>query len=200
MSATLRTSITLKTRAFKQMLVGAYPTRSCRAATASVPVDNSCGHISLLQCNSSTVTMLLHCLLPAATAQGFSGDFWREYHKLIPKAPLFEKRKDLYLLYHYLNHTNLFGGEACYNEALVPTIGAADVRAFEGFLSQQQAALCGFYVCMTQAPLNLLGAVAQGPEIHLQARLCSMHVMPWCSLNSKRYSAAAILARVKASS
>eukprot|EP00878_Enallax_costatus_P003152 GHUV01003352.1.p1 GENE.GHUV01003352.1~~GHUV01003352.1.p1 ORF type:complete len:334 (+),score=67.88 GHUV01003352.1:159-1160(+) len=48
---------------------------------------------------------------------GFSGDFWREYHKLIPKAPLFDKRKDLYLLYHYLNHTNLFGG-GYYNTSL----------------------------------------------------------------------------------
>jgi fructosamine-3-kinase len=42
---------------------------------------------------------------------GFTGDFWRAYHELIPKAPLFDKRKELYLLYHYLNHTNLFGGE-----------------------------------------------------------------------------------------
>lgn len=29
---------------------------------------------------------------------------------MIPKAPGFDRRKDLYLLYHYLNHTNLFGG------------------------------------------------------------------------------------------
>lgn len=43
---------------------------------------------------------------------GFTGDFWRAYHEVIPKAPGFDKRKDLYLLYHYLNHTNLFGGGA----------------------------------------------------------------------------------------
>lgn len=43
---------------------------------------------------------------------GFTGDFWRAYHEVIPKAPGFDRRKDLYLLYHYLNHTNLFGGEA----------------------------------------------------------------------------------------
>lgn len=48
---------------------------------------------------------------------GFTGDFWRAYHELIPKAPLFDKRKELYLLYHYLNHTNLFGG-GYYNTSL----------------------------------------------------------------------------------
>ena len=40
---------------------------------------------------------------------GFSGEFWDAYHALIPKAPGFEERKQLYLLYHYLNHYNLFG-------------------------------------------------------------------------------------------
>ena len=40
---------------------------------------------------------------------GFSGDFWDAYHALIPKAPGFEERQQLYLLYHYLNHYNLFG-------------------------------------------------------------------------------------------
>jgi hypothetical protein len=29
--------------------------------------------------------------------------------QVMPKQPGFEKRKDLYLLYHYLNHYNLFG-------------------------------------------------------------------------------------------
>jgi len=27
----------------------------------------------------------------------------------MPKQPGFEERKDLYMLYHYLNHYNLFG-------------------------------------------------------------------------------------------
>jgi protein-ribulosamine 3-kinase len=27
----------------------------------------------------------------------------------MPKQPGFEKRRDLYMLYHYLNHYNLFG-------------------------------------------------------------------------------------------
>eukprot|EP00879_Flechtneria_rotunda_P025317 GHRR01026896.1.p1 GENE.GHRR01026896.1~~GHRR01026896.1.p1 ORF type:complete len:186 (+),score=52.12 GHRR01026896.1:480-1037(+) len=48
---------------------------------------------------------------------GFTGDFWRAYHEVIPKAPGFDRRKDLYLLYHYLNHTNLFGG-GYYNTSL----------------------------------------------------------------------------------
>lgn len=40
---------------------------------------------------------------------GFSGAFWEAYHELVPKAPGFDERRDLYLLYHYLNHLNLFG-------------------------------------------------------------------------------------------
>jgi fructosamine-3-kinase len=31
------------------------------------------------------------------------------YIQVMPKQPGFEKRRDLYLLYHYLNHYNLFG-------------------------------------------------------------------------------------------
>lgn len=39
---------------------------------------------------------------------------WREnlicvVFQVMPKQPGFEKRRDLYLLYHYLNHYNLFG-------------------------------------------------------------------------------------------
>ncbi|KAF8062042.1 protein-ribulosamine 3-kinase [Scenedesmus sp. PABB004] len=41
---------------------------------------------------------------------GLSADFWASYRAVLPPAPLAEKRKELYLLYHYLNHTNLFGG------------------------------------------------------------------------------------------
>ncbi|GBF92654.1 hypothetical protein Rsub_05023 [Raphidocelis subcapitata] len=41
---------------------------------------------------------------------GFTGSFWRGYFDVAPKAPLFEKRRDLYTLYHILNHANLFGG------------------------------------------------------------------------------------------
>lgn len=40
---------------------------------------------------------------------GFSSDFWRSYHEVMPKAPGFEERAKLYRLYHYLNHFNLFG-------------------------------------------------------------------------------------------
>lgn len=54
-------------------------------------------------------TPYVRCLF-CTHAAGFTGDFWRAYHEVLPKAPGFDRRKDLYLLYHYLNHTNLFGG------------------------------------------------------------------------------------------
>lgn len=56
-----------------------------------------------------------HTRGPAPCA-GFSPAFWEAYHELIPKAPGFEDRKQLYLLYHYLNHYNLFGG-GYYNQS-----------------------------------------------------------------------------------
>ena len=40
---------------------------------------------------------------------GFSGSFWASYHEVIPRAPGFDDRHQLYQLYHYLNHYNLFG-------------------------------------------------------------------------------------------
>uniref|UniRef100_A0ACD5WRH7 Uncharacterized protein n=1 Tax=Avena sativa TaxID=4498 RepID=A0ACD5WRH7_AVESA len=40
---------------------------------------------------------------------GFGGAFYNSYFEVMPKQPGFEKRRDLYLLYHYLNHYNLFG-------------------------------------------------------------------------------------------
>ncbi|PWS21846.1 hypothetical protein DKP78_21460, partial [Enterococcus faecium] len=40
---------------------------------------------------------------------GFGGVFYSSYFEVMPKQPGFEKRIDLYLLYHYLNHYNLFG-------------------------------------------------------------------------------------------
>lgn len=40
---------------------------------------------------------------------GFSSAFWSAYHELIPRAPGFEEREQIYLLYHYLNHLNIFG-------------------------------------------------------------------------------------------
>lgn len=71
-------------------------------------ISSSCGP-SLL--NSTALP------LPA----GFTGDFWRAYHEVIPKAPGFDRRKDLYLLYHYLNHTNLFGGKGCVASVVAAT-------------------------------------------------------------------------------
>jgi len=40
---------------------------------------------------------------------GFGESFYTEYHKHIPKQNGFEARQDLYILYHYLNHMNIFG-------------------------------------------------------------------------------------------
>ncbi|EXB74434.1 hypothetical protein L484_002285 [Morus notabilis] len=44
---------------------------------------------------------------------GFGGSFYNAYFEVMPKQPGFEKRRDLYLLYHYLNHYNLFGSGYC---------------------------------------------------------------------------------------
>ncbi|KAH7653662.1 Protein-ribulosamine 3-kinase protein [Dioscorea alata] len=40
---------------------------------------------------------------------GFGGSFYNSYFEVMPKQPGFETRRDLYMLYHYLNHYNLFG-------------------------------------------------------------------------------------------
>ncbi|XP_029363738.1 ketosamine-3-kinase [Echeneis naucrates] len=41
---------------------------------------------------------------------GFNSSFYSAYHEKIPKEPGFEKRNQLYQLFHYLNHWNHFGG------------------------------------------------------------------------------------------
>lgn len=41
---------------------------------------------------------------------GFNKSFYSAYHSKIPKTPGFEKRQQLYQLFHYLNHWNHFGG------------------------------------------------------------------------------------------
>ncbi|KAK4379350.1 hypothetical protein RND71_001212 [Anisodus tanguticus] len=40
---------------------------------------------------------------------GFGGDFYKAYFEVMPEQPDFDQRRDLYMLYHYLNHYNLFG-------------------------------------------------------------------------------------------
>ncbi|KAK3034891.1 hypothetical protein RJ639_033254 [Escallonia herrerae] len=40
---------------------------------------------------------------------GFGGSFYNAYFEVMQKQAGFEKRRDLYMLYHYLNHYNLFG-------------------------------------------------------------------------------------------
>jgi len=41
---------------------------------------------------------------------GFSADFYRAYDEVTPRAPGYATRRQLYNLYHVLNHLNLFGG------------------------------------------------------------------------------------------
>ncbi|GIY84200.1 ketosamine-3-kinase [Caerostris darwini] len=41
---------------------------------------------------------------------GFPRSFYNAYHNVLPKEHNFEKRKDLYKLFHCLNHWNHFGG------------------------------------------------------------------------------------------
>jgi fructosamine-3-kinase len=41
---------------------------------------------------------------------GFPGAFYRAYREAWPLPPGYELRRDLYNLYHVLNHVNLFGG------------------------------------------------------------------------------------------
>jgi protein-ribulosamine 3-kinase len=39
----------------------------------------------------------------------FGQAFYNAYFEVLPKSPGFEERRNLYLVYHYLNHYNLFG-------------------------------------------------------------------------------------------
>ena len=41
---------------------------------------------------------------------GFDPVFYDAYHEMIPREPGYADRRDLYNLYHFLNHLNLFGG------------------------------------------------------------------------------------------
>ncbi|XP_035233233.1 ketosamine-3-kinase-like [Stegodyphus dumicola] len=41
---------------------------------------------------------------------GFPRSFYNAYYNVLPKQPGFEKRKDVYKLFHCLNHWNHFGG------------------------------------------------------------------------------------------
>ncbi len=41
---------------------------------------------------------------------GFPKEFYQGYHQTFPLAPGYEQRKNIYNLYHILNHFNLFGG------------------------------------------------------------------------------------------
>ena len=41
---------------------------------------------------------------------GFDPVFYDAYHEMIPREPGYADRRELYNLYHLLNHLNLFGG------------------------------------------------------------------------------------------
>lgn len=47
---------------------------------------------------------------------GFPADFYRAYQSVFPLEPEYQERKDLYNLYHLLNHLNIFG--ASYGSAV----------------------------------------------------------------------------------
>jgi fructosamine-3-kinase len=51
---------------------------------------------------------------------GFSEKFYSAYNKNYPLDDGFENRKPLYMLYHYLNHLNIFGGT--YHEGVMNCI------------------------------------------------------------------------------
>ncbi|KAH1241027.1 Protein-ribulosamine 3-kinase, chloroplastic [Glycine max] len=51
---------------------------------------------------------------------GFGGSFYNSYFEVMPKQPGYEERRDLYMLYHYLNHYNLFGSG--YRSSAMPII------------------------------------------------------------------------------
>jgi len=57
---------------------------------------------------------------------GFAPAFYRAYREIVPPEPGYELRKDLYNLYHVLNHANLFGGGyAAQAEAMMRRLLAA---------------------------------------------------------------------------
>lgn len=51
---------------------------------------------------------------------GFDTDFYRAYYEISPMEPGYRDRRDIYNLYHLLNHLNLFGGS--YRGAVVAII------------------------------------------------------------------------------
>ena len=55
----------------------------------------------------------------------FDDYFWGAYHEIMPKeAESYAERRQLYMLYHYLNHLNLFGGGYYYQcEGILKRLG-----------------------------------------------------------------------------
>ncbi|MCV6625561.1 MAG: fructosamine kinase family protein, partial [Cellvibrionaceae bacterium] len=42
---------------------------------------------------------------------GFSEEFYRAYDSIYPRTDAYRSKRDIYNLYHYLNHYNLFGSD-----------------------------------------------------------------------------------------
>lgn len=40
---------------------------------------------------------------------GFAASFYKAYDRLLPRSPVYPVKREIYNLYHYLNHYNLFG-------------------------------------------------------------------------------------------
>lgn len=69
-------------------------------------------HLYGFTCHVSKKSNLSYCLSMwnmnlIMTFLDFDNFKW--FLQVMPKQPGFEKRRDLYMLYHYLNHYNLFG-------------------------------------------------------------------------------------------
>ena len=48
---------------------------------------------------------------------GFSSEFYKSYNEAYPLPDGFDYREKIYMLYHFLNHLNLFGG-SYYSQAI----------------------------------------------------------------------------------
>lgn len=48
---------------------------------------------------------------PVPDFPGFSAAFYTAYHQVLPQAPKFQQRHQLYQLFHLLNHFVIYGGE-----------------------------------------------------------------------------------------
>lgn len=111
---------------------------------------------------------------------GFSGDFWRAYHEVIPRAPGWDDRHALYTLYHYLNHYVLFGAgrgrgrERCRSARKPGGWGRAGWRRAAGCRAPCAPACCSGRVWRALALICFwsLAPLRQGPATTTSAATC----------------------------